>query len=204
MLLLVLLHPPEVATWPFVLPSSIPQASYTLLLPPCRVSPPYARCCLFCLCLFSFCFFFGFICKRNMNKTNEFSLQSQGVEGCGEGRCWLFLFCKFLVSFTVTLHLKLAAFTARVCPNPSPIPIHNCCRQHVAPLGGRLKAGNATNERRKRNYQCGQHCDNVFVSLRCVCVPVGVCLCMCRSVCFVCGCCKWVKQQDIALKLMLT
>lgn len=27
---------------------------------------------------FSFCFFFGFICKRNMNKTNEFSLQSEG------------------------------------------------------------------------------------------------------------------------------
>lgn len=138
----------------------------------CLSSVSYARCCLFCLCLFSFCFFFGFICKRNMNKTNEFSLQSQGVEGCGEGRCWLFLFCKFLVSFTVTLHLKLAAFTARVCPNPIPIPIHNCCRQHVAPLGGRLKAGNATNERRKRNYQCGQHCDNVFVSLRCVWVWV--------------------------------
>lgn len=88
-----------------LLPSSIPQAFYTSSSSSlsCLSSVSYARCCLFCLCLFFVGFFFGFICKRNMNKTNEFSLQ----------RCWLSLFCKFLVLFTVLLHLKLAAFSAR-------------------------------------------------------------------------------------------
>lgn len=57
--------------------------------------------------------------------------------------------------------------------------------QHVA-LGGRLKAGNATNEWRKRNYQCGQHCDNVSW---CVCA----CGCACAGVCFM-----WVLQMGQA------
>lgn len=61
--------------------------------------------------------------------------------------------------------------------------------QHVA-LGGRLKAGNATNERRKRNYQCGQHCDNVSW---CVCMCVCACGCACAGVCFM-----WVLQMGQA------